>query len=86
VKIGMYLIRDAKASAFLAQPIMAPTPGLAERQFVDLLKDNSFFAKHAGDFGMWEVASLDEMTGVVTPCSPREVLTGPTVLSLVKEA
>lgn len=86
MKLGMYLIRDSKAEAFLAQPIMAPTPGLAERQFVDLLKENAFFAKHAGDFSMWEIGILDEASGAVVPCSPREILTGPTVLQLVKEA
>lgn len=85
MKMGMYLIRDGKAAAFLSQPIMAATPGVAERQFVDLLQKEGFFRQHAGDFAMWQVGSLDDQTGLLLPCSPVEVLTGPMVLTLMKE-
>lgn len=86
MRLGIYLLRDAKADAFLSQPIVAATPGMAERQFTDLLRQDNFFSKHAGDFSMWEVGVLDDRSGELVGVSPREVLTGPTVLSLIKEA
>lgn len=80
--LEIYLIRDSKAEAFLSQPIISPTQGMAERQFVDLLRDQPFFAKHVGDFGLWHVGSLDVTSGAIFPASPREALTGPQVLTL----
>lgn len=87
MKIGVYMLRDAKANAFLSQPIMAPTPGMAERQFLDLLrKEGSFFGQHQGDFSLWEVGCFDDQSGAIVGVSPREFLTGPAVLSLLREA
>lgn len=84
--LGVYLIRDGKAAAFLGQPIVSPTPGMAERTFVDLLRDQPFFAKHAGDFSLWEVGALNDVSGELVGCSPRELVTGPQVLTIMKEA
>jgi hypothetical protein len=86
VIVSMYLIRDSKADGFLSDPIMAPTPGMAERRFVDLLRDSQFFNKHAGDFSLWLVGTVDVDSGQVLGSSPVEILTGPTVLQLIKEA
>lgn len=86
VTLGLYLIRDSKAAAFLSQPIVAPTPGMAERQFLDLLRDQPYFSKHAGDFSLWEVGALDDVSGQLEPCSVRECVNGPQVLALIKEA
>lgn len=81
--LGMYMIRDAKANAFLSQPIVSPTPGMAERQFTDLLRDQPFFSKHAGDFSLWLVGALDDTSGKIEGCSASELVTGPQVLSLM---
>lgn len=87
MKLQIYFMRDAKADAFLAQPIIVPTPGMAERQFLDILRnENSFFAKHAADFSLWHVGYFDDKTGKLEASSPAELVTGPQVLSLMKEA
>lgn len=83
---GVYVIRDGKAEGFLSQPLVTPTVGMAERNFVDLLREQPFFSKHAGDFSLWSVGSFNDVTGELKGASAVEVLTGPTVLQLTKEA
>lgn len=87
MKIGIYLVRDAKAEAFMSQPIMATTPGIAERQFITHMRQpDSMLAQYPGDFSLWVVGELEMVSGVLTAISPRELVNGPQVLSLVKEA
>jgi len=80
-------IRDAKLDQFLPMLMVAPTPGALERNYLDLVRDQRGpLAQHPGDFSLWQIGKIDLISGGCEMCSPVEVLTGPAVLALVKEA
>lgn len=68
----MYSINDSKAE-FYQNPFFARTNEEAKRTFAQVLNDknpNNQYAQSPSDFTLFEVASFDEVTGVVTGLVP----------------
>lgn len=63
----MYSIKDAKAELF-GTPFCKLTPGLAEREFQQLVSDPSTpISKYPQDFDLWYVGDYDDNSGKITP-------------------
>ncbi len=64
--LKMFAIYDSKAEAFI-QPFFFPKAGLAIRSFASAANNaDSDFNKHAGDYTLFEIGSVDQDTGKVT--------------------
>jgi len=58
----MFTVYDSKAEAYM-QPFFAKSTGEALRSFSDTCQDkNHIFAKHPGDFTLFELGTWDEQT------------------------
>lgn len=61
----VYSVYDSKAQASVFQ-YFADTRGIAMRGFIDQCeKDGTMYAKHPGDFSLFEVGEFDETTQLV---------------------
>lgn len=59
-------VYDSKAEAFLA-PFMSQTRGTAVRMFEAAVSDPTHgFCKHAADYTLFELATWDDQTGMIT--------------------
>lgn len=62
-----FAIYDSKAEAYLT-PFFQKTAGLAIRAFQQAANDAQHdFSRFAADYTLFEIASYDENTGVITP-------------------
>lgn len=87
MKQSVLMIRDQKTEAFLPMVMVEPTLGAAERAFLDMVRnERTPLSQHPGDYSLWLVGIVDMTSGQIESGSPVEVLTGASVLSLVKEA
>lgn len=58
----LFSVYDSKSEAYM-QPFHAPSKGAAIRSFSDCLSDPSHpFAKHPGDYSLFELGSYDDST------------------------
>lgn len=63
----VFSVYDSKVEAY-SPPLCAKAKGEALRQFSDLVNDGvSPISKHPADYTLFEIASFDELTGVITP-------------------
>lgn len=91
MKLIMVAIHDSKSESF-GRPLFVRAYGEAERSFSEVVNDGkSDYAKHPGDFTLFEIGSYEDNTGVVTPVTPRSlgaavtfIVTDPAQLSLLK--
>lgn len=66
-------VYDGKAEAFL-QPFFSDTPGSAVRAFGDeVMKPESPFHKHPGDYQLYELGTFDNLTGKLTAMEPMKL-------------
>lgn len=62
----IFTVYDSKAEAYL-QPFFAETTGIATRDFEAAANDETHqFAKHAGDYTLFELGTFAEDTGQFT--------------------
>ncbi|WNK14907.1 MAG: nonstructural protein [Microvirus sp.] len=61
-------LRDSKAEAFLP-PFVIDSRGLAIRSVGDAVNssENTPLSKHPEDFGLYELATFDELKGIIDP-------------------
>lgn len=87
-------LRDSKTGSF-GPPLMATTPGEAERMYRELLgHEGSIIAKYPHDFPMYEIGKYDDQTGDIYPllnqsgvaAAPRLMLEASQLIQLSKEA
>lgn len=80
--LRMFAIFDSKAEAFI-QPFFSPTVALALRSFTAAANDEATdFNRFAGDYTLFELASVDQQSGKVTPLdAPHNLGTAITLLS-----
>ncbi|WNK12910.1 MAG: nonstructural protein [Microvirus sp.] len=65
MRLKMYSIRDSKAECF-NQPFFCKTHGEAERNFLELTKDEkSFVSKYSDDYDLYFVGEYDDQTGTL---------------------
>lgn len=65
-KSKLYSIHDSKAKEF-GQPFCATTPGLAERTFMDIMRNPGLpYGRYPDDHDLFEVGEMDSDTGIVT--------------------
>lgn len=78
----LYFVYDSVAEATSGPVIMQASHAVARRMFSDLvLSDGSHVGKHAADFSIICVGSVDTLTGLLTPfASPETLLTATAVL------
>lgn len=70
----MFAVYDLKACAYL-QPFFSESVGSAVRAFGDAANDPQCpFNKHPGDYQLFEIGCVDNLTGVVTPVVPMKLL------------
>lgn len=61
-------VRDAKAE-FFSPPMLVRTRGEAIRSFSDAVNNpESQFHGHAEDYALFQLGTLDILTGVIIPC------------------
>ena len=69
-------VRDTKTEVF-GRPFCLTSVGQGVRSFTDEVnrrnEDNVMF-HHSGDFSLWQLGTYDDVTGLVTPCTPRLVV------------
>lgn len=64
--LKIFTVYDSKADAFLP-PFFAQATGVALRMFEESISDPQHqFAKHAGDYTLFELGSFDQATGNIT--------------------
>lgn len=62
----LFVVYDSKAEAYMV-PFFMMTTGQAVRAWSDTVNDpNSMFAKHPGDFTLFEIGEYDDQNGYVT--------------------
>lgn len=72
----MVAIRDAKAEVF-SRPMFYVSRGVAMRDFADAVNGNpeeSAYAKHPEDFGLFVVGSFDDNSGMLVPVMQPQML------------
>lgn len=63
--LKIFSIFDSKALAYLP-PFFVPTAGVAVRNFEQAANEEGHaFSKHASDYGLWELGTFDDSTGVL---------------------
>ena len=66
----IFSVYDSKAQAYLP-PFYNPAVGSAIRAFADAINDSQApFAKHAGDYVLYQVGEFDDSTGLFTNTAP----------------
>lgn len=82
MEMKMFSIRDAKAECF-NQPFFSKTHGEAERNFIQLAKDQkSFVSQFPDDYDLYFVGTYDDQTGTLRPLdTPQHVAKAVNVLS-----
>jgi len=75
-KLLLFSVFDSKAAAFL-RPFWSETVGVAARIFTDAANDPQHeFCRHAEDYTLFQLASFDQVRGVVEPwVAPESVCT-----------
>lgn len=59
----VFTVYDSKLQAYM-QPFCAQTAGVAVRMFEQTVRDpNTVFAKHPGDFTLFEIGTYDDQVG-----------------------
>lgn len=65
-KLLLFSLFDVKADAFM-RPWVAPTKAHAIRTFSDMCNGDDFVAKHPADFCLFQLGSMCEETGEISP-------------------
>lgn len=77
MKSILIAVRDQKSVMF-AQPVTAPTRGIALRSWGDQLNDpknaDGEAVKHPEDFSLWYIGEYDDNTGEITPHKPEQMV------------
>lgn len=77
MKVVMLAIFDVMAGGYVGSPMCAPTRGVGERSFVDVVNDpQAPFIKHPDDYELHELGEWDQITGELFPVSGRPVVYG----------
>lgn len=74
MKLEVFAVRDAKTEAY-HQPFYARAIGEAKRMFINSA-DTGNFAKHAGDYQLFHLATFDDNDGQFHPMVPVMIMTG----------
>lgn len=65
--LKIFAIRDIKAEAYFP-PFFLPTPGLAERQFSDMVNNpDQITGKYPEDFTLYYLGEFNDHTGDINP-------------------
>lgn len=72
--LKVFSVYDVKACAYM-QPFFAVNSGSALRSFDDAVMDEkSIFAKHPGDYQLFELGTFDDSVGLLTSLVPVKCL------------
>ena len=77
MKLNVYSIHDKAANAF-TQPFFMHNDGLAIRAFQDNVNaaEENNISKHPEQFSLWKLAEFDDNSGVITPLSSPDHISG----------
>lgn len=69
----IYAVKDEAVEAFM-QPFFGKARGQAVRSFMEeCQRKDSDFAKHPGDFTLWEIGTYDEEKGHIQGQEPERI-------------
>lgn len=72
--LKVFAVYDSKALLY-DRPFFVNTVGSAVRAFSDAVQDkNAVFAKHPGDYQLYEIGNYDDCSGLLTALIPMKLL------------